>query len=199
MMPSPIEFYFDFMSPFAYLAHRRAAELARQYGREMRYVPMNLPEAKIAAGNTGPSNRDIPVKLRYLLQDIKRWAAIDNMPVEFPASLDSDRMNRGTFFAHDRGKAEAYIAACFTKGWGEGADISSDDTLTAVAKSLNWLPQEFIAAIESSELESRYKAANGEAHDRGVFGVPTFFVDDEMWWGNDRLHFLEQYLAAHQG
>ncbi len=198
-MTAQLEFFFDFMSPFAYLAHRRVTELARQYGRELRYVPMNLPAAKIAAGNTGPSNREIPVKLRYLMQDINRWAALDDMPVAFPVSLDSDRMNRGTFFALDRGDAEAYLAACFERGWGEGADISSDETLATVAASLGWSPDEFLAALETAEIEQRYAAANEEAHRRGVFGVPSFFVGEEMWWGNDRLHFIEQYLAAHQG
>ena len=196
-MSLPIEFFFDFMSPFAYLAHRRVATLARRHARDVRYVPMNLPAAKIAAGNTGPSNREIPVKLRYLLKDINRWAALDDMPVELPASLDSDRMNRGLFYAEDRGEAESYVSTCFSKGWGEGADISTDETLAAVASALGWRPDEFLAALGGPDLEKRYSAANEEAQARGVFGVPTFLVGEEMWWGNDRLHFLESFLREH--
>ena len=190
-----MEFYFDFLSPFAYLAHDRVCALARGYGRKLAYIPIDLPAAKIAAGNTGPSNRDIPVKLRYLMTDIDRWAKRVNLPVSFPASLDSHRMNAGTFYALDRGLGEKYVREGFNLGWGLGGDIGSDETLTRLAEIMGWSPAEFIEFAGASKALPEYVASNRQAVGKGVFGVPTIIVDDQMWWGNDRLDFVEEYLA----
>ncbi|MEM7467177.1 MAG: 2-hydroxychromene-2-carboxylate isomerase [Pseudomonadota bacterium] len=195
---SPIEFYFDFISPFAYLAHARIATLAREYNRALKYIPIDISKAKLAAGNTGPSNREIPVKLKYLMTDVARWAALDGLPVNFPASLDSYRMNVGSFFALEKNAIEAYVSTCFAKAWGEGADMASDEALLAVANSMGWPENEFLIAIDSQEFKQRFAKGSEQAHARGVFGVPTFLIGDEMWWGNDRLHFLESFLANHE-
>ena len=190
-----MEFYFDFLSPFAYLAHDRVCGLARVYGRKLTYIPIDLPAAKIAAGNTGPSNRDIPVKLRYLMTDIDRWAKRVNLPVSFPASMDSHRMNAGTFYALDKGLGEKYVREGFNLGWGLGGDIGSDETLTRLAEIMGWSPAEFIEFAGASKALPEYVASNRQAVGKGVFGVPTIIVDDQMWWGNDRLDFVEEYLA----
>ena len=197
-MAAPLEFFFDFMSPFTYLAHRRVAAMARLYERKLRYVPIDLTAAKRAAGNTGPANRDIPVKLRYLMTDIQRWAALEGLPVIFPASLDSRRMNIGTLFAVARGEEERYIAECFTRGWGGGADIGADETLKAVASTMQWPAAEFLDYLAAPESQEEYRLLNSEAHTRGVFGVPTILIGEEMWWGNDRLQFVETYLQEQQ-
>jgi 2-hydroxychromene-2-carboxylate isomerase len=193
-MAIPIEFYFDFMSPFAYLAHARVAELADEFGRDVRYRPIDLTAAKIAAGNTGPSNREIPTKLRYLLTDINRWAERAQLPVSFPASLDSHRMNVGTFYAIERNEQRAYITAGFNIGWGQGADIGADATLATLAESMGWSAKIFLEYVSEPQLNLAYQASNLNAHQRGVFGVPTTVIGDEMWWGNDRLHFVEEFL-----
>lgn len=196
MKPAPIDFFFDFMSPFAYLAHGQLCEIADRYERPIAYHPIDLPQAKIAAGNTGPSNREIPVKLRYLLTDINRWAARHHLPVNFPASLDSARMNVGTFFALERDQARDYVRAGFDLGWGQGADIGSDATLTALAEKLGWSASDFLAAVASPEENPAYRSSNTLAHERGIFGVPTMTIGEEMWWGNDRLEFLEEYCRS---
>jgi len=194
-MSGALEFFFDFMSPFAYLAHDRVCELAKQYERDLVYRPMDLPAAKLAAGNTGPANRAIPVKIRYLMTDIHRWAEKRGLPVAFPASLDSHKMNAGTFYALQRGCAQKYVREAFALGWGQGGDISSDQTLARLAETMGWLPEEFIAYVSAAKELPEYMASNQEAVEKGVFGVPTIIVDDQMWWGNDRLDFIEEFLA----
>ena len=195
MKKEPIEFYFDFMSPFAYLAHRPLCALADRYKREIIYKPIDLPAAKIAAGNTGPSNREVPVKLRYLLEDINRWAARYELPVNFPASLNSTRMNVGTFVAIERNQARQYVDAGFSLGWGEGADIGADATLGMLAERMGWPVSEFLQTLSAPEENDQFVASNNEAHERGVFGVPTMLIGTHMWWGNDRLEFLDEFLA----
>lgn len=196
MKPASIDFFFDFMSPFAYLAHGQLCGIADRYERSITYHPIDLPRAKIVAGNTGPSNREIPVKLRYLLADINRWAARQHLPVNFPASLDSARMNAGTFYAMEHGQAREYVQAGFDLGWGQGADIGSEATLNALADKLGWSASDFLASVANPEENPDYGASNTLAHERGVFGVPTMTIGEEMWWGNDRLEFLEEYCQS---
>lgn len=194
-MSGDLQFFLDFMSPFAYLAHQRLPSLARRYGRGITYCPIDLPAAKRAAGNSGPPNVKIPVKLRYLMTDMDRWARRYGVPLKFPVSLDSGLMNKGLFYAIDRAQAESYAGVAWRRSWGEGGDMGDPALLQEVAAELNWDTGEFLGFLHSEEAEARYDAGNRRAQELGVFGVPTIRIGDQMWWGNDRLDFLEEYLA----
>nr|ART35529.1 A413 [uncultured bacterium] len=190
-----IEFFFDFLSPFAYLTQQKLPALAQRYGYTLRFVPIDLPRAKLAAGNTGPSNRQVPAKLRYLTADMNRWALRYGVPLKFPKTFASERMNKGTLFAQDRGRVLEYVTAGFASAWGRGGEDLNDSTLLAgIARDLGWPQADFLGFIDSSEAAERFEAINLEAHGRGVFGVPTMLIGEEMWWGNDRLQFLEEFL-----
>lgn len=190
-----IEFFFDFLSPFAYLTHQKLPALAQRYGYALRFVPIDLPRAKLAAGNTGPSNRQVPAKLRYLTTDMNRWAQRYAVPLKFPKTFASERLNKGVLFAQDRGRAQDYVTAVFASAWTRGGEDLADSTLLAcIARELGWPESEFLAFVDSSGAAERFEALNLEAHRRGVFGVPTMLIGEEMWWGNDRLQFLEEFL-----
>ena len=197
-VPSPavIDFYFDFMSPFAYLAHTQLPALAARYGFRIAYHVFDLPAAKRAAGNTGPPNVSIPVKLRYLVTDMQRWARRYGVPLAFPKSLKSERLNLGLYFAADRGCMEDYVRAAWQPTWGQGGDMGDEALLSGVARSMGWDAAGFLGFTNSPEARERFEFDNRDAHARGVFGAPTMMIGDEMWWGNDRLGFLEEYLAA---
>lgn len=193
-----IEFFFDFLSPFAYLTQQKLPALAQHYGYALRFVPIDLPRAKLAAGNTGPSNRQVPAKLRYLTADMNRWAQRYGVPLKFPKTFASERMNKGTLFAQDRGCTQDYVTAAFSSAWGRGGEDLDDPLLLAkIARELGWPEAEFLAFLDSSQAAERFEALNLEAHARGVFGVPTMLIGEEMWWGNDRLQFLEEFLHQH--
>jgi 2-hydroxychromene-2-carboxylate isomerase len=191
-----LDFFFDFMSPFAYLAHHRLPAIAGRFGYVIDYKPIDLRQAKLAAGNTGPSNREIPPKLRYLAADMNRWAAAYGVPIAFPSSFDSDRMNKGLFYALDKGQAAEYADAAWHRAWGLGGDIADEGLLRDVASGLGWPADEFIAYTNSSDARLRYEQNNREAQSKGVFGVPMMMVGEDMWWGNDRLDFLLEYLES---
>ena len=196
-MASTIDFYFDFTSPYAYLAHQKLPELAERYGYAVRYRPIDLQEAKLAAGNTGPSNRDIPVKLKHLRIDMQRWAARYGVPIAPPRAHGSARLNCGTFFAIDRGEARRYVGTAWHRVWGLGGAMNDDALLRDVAARMGWDGDAFLARTIAADAQARYRDATNEARERGVFGVPMMIVGEEMWWGNDRLQFLEEYLQAH--
>src|SRR4051794_32727400 len=94
-----IDFYFDLISPFTYLALQRLPDIAKRNGYDVTYKVVNLKEAKRLVGNIGPSTRDIPVKLGYAKIDQRRWAKRYGVPITTPAYYDSSRLNRGSFMA----------------------------------------------------------------------------------------------------
>jgi 2-hydroxychromene-2-carboxylate isomerase len=195
---SNIDFYFDFLSPYSYLAHCRLPSLADKYGYGISYRPIDLKAAKLAAGNTGPATVQMPVKLRYATADLTRWARKYGAPLAFgKAPPFTERANKGTFFAIERGQAREYVSSLWLATFGAGGDFNSDEMLSDVSRRLGWSPEEFLAFVQSDKAQRLYEAGNKEAQDRGVFGAPIMMVGDEMWWGNDRLDFLEEYLAAH--
>lgn len=191
-----IDLYFDFMSPFAYLAERELSRIARQYDCIVNYKVIDLAKAKLAVGNDGPSNRDLPIKLRYLMTDLGRWADKYGMPLNPVKNHNSHRLNLGTFYAIDQGQAERYVKTAYHHTWGQAGAPDNEALQRAVAKELGWNDDEFIRYIHSAEAEERYDANNREAADKGVFGVPTIMIGNQMWWGNDRLSFVEEYLEA---
>jgi 2-hydroxychromene-2-carboxylate isomerase len=197
MMNRTIDFYFDFISPFSYLAHHRLPGLAARYGFSIAYHVVDLLETRRLAGNTGPKSTDMPLKLRYSRIDQKRWADRYGIPIKPPThSHDSSWLNRGSFYAQDHGKIRAYLDNAWAKMRRDGRDISEENLRRDIARDLGWLPEEFLEFTKSEDSLRRYKASTQQAHERGVFGVPTMMIGDEMWWGNDRLDFLEEYLQS---
>jgi len=199
MMSKVIDFYFDFMSPFAYLAHHHLLLRQAEFGYQLAYHPLDLSYVKVKAGNTGPSNRSIPAKIKYLMADLDRWAKRYGIPLTVPATHDSKLANIGVLVATERGVATEFALAVWKRTWGAGGDFASIPLLRDVAHSLDWNADEFEALLHSPILEQRYQASSDRALEQGVFGVPTMIVDGLMWWGNDRLFMLEEYLAKSKG
>jgi 2-hydroxychromene-2-carboxylate isomerase len=195
-MARTLDFYFDFISPYSYLAHQRVPEIASRFGYELAYKPVDLKTAKLLAGNTAPRTVDIPLKIRYSRVDQQRWAKRLGVPIQSPrGSHDSARLNRGTFYAEARGRARDFVTSAWRLVRGEGNGVAEEATFRAVARALGWNEEEFLAYTDSPAAIALYEEATKAAHARGVFGVPTMMIGDEMWWGNDRLDFLEERLT----
>ncbi|MBV2205680.1 MAG: 2-hydroxychromene-2-carboxylate isomerase [Pseudomonas sp.] len=191
---STIAFYFDFLSPFAYLARHRLVAIAQQHGCNIDYRPIDLARAKYAIGNTGPTNRELPVKLAYLMKDLQRWAERYGVPFEPVQNHNSRLLNLGTFYAREQEQADDYVELAYRYTWGEGGAPDDPQLHRRIARELRWDEEAFVTYLGSDEAEACYERSNREAIKRGVFGVPTLCFGDEMWWGNDRLDFLEEHL-----
>jgi len=189
-----IDFYFDFLSPFSYLANHRLSILSKRYGCSINYHAIDLAQAKIAIGNIGPSNRDLKTKLEYLKVDLQRWADLYEIPLVFPPNFNSRGMNTGLYYPADKGRAEEYVHLVFDLAWGKGLALDGDSLLAQVCENLNWNIGEFKDFLCSENAAKAYDYETQAAIDRKVFGVPTVFLDDQMWWGNDRLFMLESVL-----
>ena len=191
-----IDFYFDFISPFSYLAHVKLPEIARRADCQLQYWPIDLPEAKIAAGNYGPSNREIPAKIKVMAADLQRWAALYGVPLAFPASFACETWNCAAVFARQQGLAEPFVSAAYHRIWGCGVDPRNGDELRESARDAGLDPDALIDFVESPIGQNEYRKVRAQAYQRGVFGAPTMYVDDQVFWGNDRLDFLESYLHS---
>lgn len=192
-----IEFYFDFISPFSYLAWQKLPQLAARYGYALDCHVADLAALKRLCGNTAPRMVDMPLKLDYSRIDQRRWADRYGVPITPPSgSHDSSWFNRGTFFAFGKSQLPDYLTAVWTRMRRDGRDLAEESSWREVAGDMDWNADEFVAAIRSPQSLTQYEDASRSAHARGVFGVPTMLIGKEMWWGNDRLDFLEDYLKG---
>lgn len=195
-MSTTIDFYFDFLSPFAYLARFRLAQIAERHECMIAWHAIDLAQTKLAAGNTGPGNRDMPVKLNYMNTDLARWAAEYGVPFSWVGNYASRQMNIGALYAREREVEAQYVRDAFHAGWGTGGRLDDRAVLAGLAHGLGWDPQHFLRHLDSPAAAIAYDAETAAAIARGVFGVPSMIVGEDLWWGNDRLFMLERHLAG---
>jgi len=194
--PRTIVFHTDFISPFAYLANSQLPVIAQRHGARIDYVPVDVMHAKLASGNFAPSTRAMPAKAAFIRRDRLGWAARYGLPMHDPKAFRAQRLNAGLLLAGDRGVAREYADAAFHRVWGMGGDPDDPALLAQVCETLAWDTAQFIAEVESEAMRERYAQVQKKAWREGVFGVPMMVVGTEMFWGNDRLDFLEECLAA---
>lgn len=190
-----IDFYFDFLSPFAYLARHRLVQIAEKHGVSVAYKPIDLAKAKLAIGNNGPTNRELPVKLAYLMTDLQRWAERYDIPLQVVKNHNSRLLNIGTFFAKGGAEAGRYVEAAYRLTWGEGGAPDDEALHRRLAREMGWNETEFLAFLQSPEAATLYEESTQAAIAKHVFGVPMTMIGEDMWWGNDRLMFVDEYLA----
>ena len=106
--------------------------------------------------------------------------------------------NCAVLFARDEGKAEAFVTDAYRRIWGEGIDPRDRKELRACAETAGLDPDKLVDFVDSTIGQNEYRKARAQAIQRGVFGAPLMFVNDQIFWGNDRLDFLEEYLRSRQ-
>lgn len=196
-----VEFYYDLVSPYSYLAHREVSRICDEHGAELLLKPMLLGAVHNAVGLQAPI--EIKAKARYQAKDIQRWAERYGLPMEFPDPFPFRTLKtmRAAMFLKDRGELEAFTREAFALYWEEGGapmglqEADEDGPVSEAARRVGADPEEVLAGASAPEAKEALKAATGEAVGRGVFAAPMFFVGDEMFWGNDRLHFVEEALG----
>lgn len=191
-----LDFYFDFSSPYSYLAATQLPALVARAGATVHYRPVVLFAVFKAAGNDMPAK--VPTKGAYMLKDLERWARHYGVPFRFSSHFPSNTIKamRLVHVAADQGKAEAFTLAAFRAMWAEDRDLASPDTLADLARGVGLDPEAALAAIETQPIKDRLRADTDAAVTRGMFGAPAIVVGDELFWGNDRLHFVEEALKG---
>jgi 2-hydroxychromene-2-carboxylate isomerase len=189
-----LEFFYDFVSPYSYLASTRVEAAVAKVGGTVRFRPFLLGGVFNATGNKAPI--EVAAKGPYLATDCIRWAKRLGVPFAWPAKFPMLTVLplRAAFAAEKLGKLVPYTHAMYRAYWAEGRDISDASVVEDVATKAG-LPGAALVA-EASNHKEALKAQTQEAVDRGSFGAPTFFVGQEMFIGNDRLDFAIEALAS---
>lgn len=184
-MNKPIEFFFDVGSPASYLAHMQISRVLAETHSTILYRPMLLGGVFKATGNAAP----IGVKARYNRHDLERWARRLEIPLamnpHFP--INTLQMMRAATAAQEDELLSPYLTAVYRGMWVEGLNMGEREVLLNVLKSAGLNGERLLARAEEPEVKQRLKDTTEEAVARGVFGAPTFFVGDEMFWGQDRI------------
>jgi 2-hydroxychromene-2-carboxylate isomerase len=196
-----VEFYYDLVSPYSYLAYGRVGRICAEEGAELILRPMLLGAVHKAVGLQAPI--ETKPKASYQGRDIRRWAEYYGLPLEFPDPFPFRTLKtmRAAVFLRERGELPAFTREAFALYWEEGGapeGLEADENVpvSTVARRIGVDPEEVLSEASSPEAKQNLKAATSEAVERGVFGAPAFFVGDEMFWGNDRLHFVEAALQS---
>jgi 2-hydroxychromene-2-carboxylate isomerase len=196
-MGGQIEFYFDFMSPYAYLGSVGIERVADRHGLSVIWKPMLLGISVLKVMGLKPLP-DTPLKADYIRRDVPRLAAYLGIPFcrarqDTMVSLPSARAFTW-LFDQDPTLAKSFGQAVFRTQWAEGRDVSDVGALTNLVGSMGIEPTDLLAALESSAVKERLKQHVAASLNRGVFGAPTFIVGDEMFWGADRLPMIEHWI-----
>ena len=194
-MARTIEFLFDYGSPFSYLANLQLPGFAKRNGAAVTYRPILLGGVLKATGNSSPMT--VAAKARYFAVDMRRWAARYGVMLKlnpYPFMANTLPLMRGAVAAQRLGVFAAYHDAIYRAAWAEGLDLGERAVITGVLQRAGVNFAEVSAAAEGQEVKDELRRNTEDAVARGAFGAPTFFVGDEMFWGNDRFDFIEEAL-----
>jgi len=192
-----LDFYFDVGSPTAYLAHCRLGQLAATHDLRVTARPMLLGGVFKAAGSSSPLA--VPAKGRYMVEeDLPRFARRYGVPLNvnpfFP--INTLALMRGVFAARELDREAAYVDAVFRGIWVEARNLADSAVVARVLEDAGLDAQAIAACSGTLAVKQALIEATERAVARGVFGAPTMFVGDEMFFGQDRLDFIEERLRA---
>jgi 2-hydroxychromene-2-carboxylate isomerase len=194
-MPATVDFYFDYLSPFAYLAARELPELARAAGAEVRYRPILFAAVLDHWGQRGPA--EIPPKALHTYKECLRYAVVRGIPLRAPRLHPFNPLLslRVTWAAAEAERARV-CAALYDLVWARGGDLTSEAEVGAALTAAELPAAALIARAQAPEIKARLRDETAAAIARGVFGVPTMIVGDELYWGVSQLDHVAQHLAG---
>ncbi|WP_185268863.1 2-hydroxychromene-2-carboxylate isomerase [Halopseudomonas xiamenensis] len=194
-MSKQVEFFFDVGSPASYLAWTQIAKLAQRHDAEVVYQPMLLGGVFKATGNASPAT--IPAKGRYTRVDFLRFARRYGVPFAhnpfFP--INTMQLMRGAAAYLGTERFVPYVEAVFQAMWVDGKDMGNPEVLAEVLAGAGFDTAELLQKLNDPAVKDRLRQITEQAIERGVFGAPTMFVGDEMFFGQDRLDFVEEALG----
>jgi 2-hydroxychromene-2-carboxylate isomerase len=189
-MSRTLEFFFDYVSPYTYLANSQLAAL----DAEVIYRPMLLGALMQSVGNQPPAR--LAPRGKYLFKDVQRWADYYDVPYKmnpvFP--MNTIKALRVALVAQDEGLLLPVHRALFEAVWVHELDVNDETVLAGIITEAGLSADAVLARIGTDEIKAKLKSNTDEAQQRGAFGAPTFFVGQEMFFGNDRMQFVREAL-----
>ena len=188
MQSKSVRLYFNFRSPYCYLASKRLFAIFRDFHVQMVWRPLGGWDGR------SPPDR-AKAKIPIARQDVARWARRLGIPYQPPpVATDPTRAGVGSLLAEELGLLQPYVVEVMRDEWAGGCDIGDPDTLLAIGQRIGIDRTALAQALENPELHAQLKSNWEEAQKIGVIGVPTFVIDDQIFWGNDRIDFVREHL-----
>ena len=189
-MIKTFDFFFDFTSPYSYLAHKQIRNIEYHYKVEINYMPilldglLNLAEIKAPAF--------IPSKGKFIIRDCKLFAEKLNVKFKFNSYFPIQSLNlmRGVLIARKENKTSLYIDKFFDACWKDGLNLNDQKIVDKILKDLNFDLEIFKLNTADQRIKDELKKRTKDAFLKGVFGAPSFIVNNKMFWGQDRLEFV---------
>ncbi|BBP75953.1 2-hydroxychromene-2-carboxylate isomerase [Pseudomonas sp. Ost2] len=195
-MKKTVEFYFDLGSPASYLAYTQLPHLCEQAGAELIYQPMLLGGVFKATGNASPA--EIPAKGRYMIEDLTRYARRYDVPFRFNPHfpINTLLLMRATTGVQLRQPERFvdFVDILYRALWVEGRNLNDPAIVAQLLVENAFDPQRILALSADEEVKAALKTKTEEALRRGVFGAPSLFVGDRLFFGQDRLDFVREAL-----
>jgi 2-hydroxychromene-2-carboxylate isomerase len=195
-MAGAIRFLFDYVSPYSYLASTQVRALGRRHGRDVDAVPVLLVGMLNATGSRGPG--EVPLKREYMFRDVARLARMLGVAIEPPATHPFNPLAalRVTGCVPDRDARWRLVDAIYSATWVRALRVDQPEVLAQIAGQAGLDGDALLAEATSPESKDRLRASTDEAIAAGAFGVPSLFVDGELFWGVDSLPLLDRFLGG---
>ena len=188
-MTKSIDFYFDFISPYSFLAHKEVRKIENKVGIKIRYKPVLLGGLHNLHGIKAPAF--IPAKAKHMVRDCKLIAQRNNVKFKFNAYFPIKSLNlmRGVLVAEEDNIKNYYIDNIFNTIWQDGLNMNDEIIIQKILKNLNINPKTFTLRTTSSSIKDSLRKKTSEAYEKGIFGAPTFVSNNKIFWGQDRIEF----------
>lgn len=188
-MIKPLEFYFDFISPYSFLAHKQIRKIENKEGIKIIYKPVLLGGLHNLHGIKAPAF--IPAKAKHMVRDCKLIAEKNNIRFKFNSYFPIRSLNlmRGVLVAEEDNVKKYYIDNIFNTIWQDGLNMNDTIVIQKILQNLNINPKTFSLRMTSSLIKDLLRKKTNEAYEKGVFGAPTFVVNNKIFWGQDRIEF----------
>ena len=188
-MIKSFDFYFDFISPYSFFAHKEILKIEKKNSFKIRYKPILLGGLHNLHGIKAPAF--IPAKARHMIRDCKLIAEKNHILFKFNSYFPIKSLNlmRGVFVAEEDNFKSYYVESIFNSIWQDGLNMNDENVVQKVLKNLNVNPKTFFLRSTSSSVKDLLRKRTGEAYDKGIFGAPSFVVNNKIFWGQDRIEF----------
>ena len=189
-MIKPFDFYFDFISPYSFLAHKEIRKIENKTNIKIRYKPILLGGLHNLHGIKAPAF--IPAKAKHMIRDCKLIAERNNIKFRFNSYFPIKSLNlmRGVLVAEEDNIKNYYIDNVFNTIWQDGLNMNDENIINKILKNLNINPKTFILRSTSSSIKDSLRKKTSDAYEKGIFGAPTFVSNDKIFWGQDRIEFV---------
>lgn len=192
---SRVELFFDFISPYAYFASEELPRICERHGAALTFRPILFAGLLDHFGHLGPA--EIPIKAQNTFRDTVRHAVRRDIPFQFPKyhpfkSVNALRLALELVSGADQ---PAIVRTLFRAGWQEGEDMGDPDALTRALDKAGFDGAALLSRTRDADVKAALRSETERAADLGVFGVPTMIIDDELYWGKDRLGDVETHLV----